>query len=81
MVKLGYSREEIMSKLQSDIEELFIKHNSWLDSLVDYCERYDLEESEVTPYLSPVMIERIKDESLKLNMLKRSNFLEASLPF
>lgn len=81
MVKLGYSREEIMSKLQSDVEVLFIIHDSWLDSLVAYCEQYDLAESEVTPYLSPVMIERIKEESLKLNMLKRSNFSEASLPF
>lgn len=81
MVKLGYSREEIMSKLQNDIEELYKSHNSWLDSVVEYCEKFDLEEIEVTPYLSPVMIERIKEESLKLNMLKRGGFSEASLPF
>ncbi len=81
MVKLGYTREEIMSQLQNDIEELHRNSETWLEAIIEYCTKHDLEESEIIQYLSPVMIERIRSESQKRNLFKRPPIDEVSLPF
>lgn len=80
MVKLGYTREEIMSNLQTQIEKIKQHNETWLESIVEYCQQFDLEETEVLQYLSPVLIDRIKKESLSLHLLK-PNKDEVSLPF
>lgn len=80
MVKLGFSKEEIMSNLQRELEVIRKSTDTWVEAIVDYCQKYDLEESDVIPYISPVILGRIKDEASTLNLIKK-NKEEVSLPF
>ena len=79
MVKLGFSKEEIMSSLQHKVEELYKNCDTWLEAVVEYCQEYDLEETEIAPYLSPVLLERLRSESVNLKRIKSENI--ATLPF
>jgi len=79
MVKLGFSKEEIMSSLQHKVEELYKHCDTWLEAVVEYCQEYDLEETEIAPYLSPVLLERLRSESVNLKRIKTENI--ATLPF
>lgn len=78
MVKLGFTKEEIMSSLQTRVEELRRHSETWLEAISEYCQEFDLEETEVAPYLSPVLIERLRSESINLNRIKKENI--ATLP-
>lgn len=78
MVKLGFSREEIMSSLQHKVEEFYEHSETWLEAIAEYCQEFDLEESEVIPYLSPVLLERLRSESINLKRIKTENI--ATLP-
>lgn len=79
MVKLGFTREEIMSSLQQKVEDLYKNCDTWLEAVAEYCQEYDLEETEVIPYLSPVLLERLRSESVGLKRIKTENI--ATLPF
>ena len=73
MIKLGLTKEEIMSNLQHELEGLKSPSETWLEVIADYCSSYDIEETDIKRYLSPVMIERIRDECEKLNLLKEKH--------
>lgn len=81
MVRLGYSNEEKMSSLQKELESIRQHTETWLEAIVDYCQQYDLEETDVVPYLSPVIKERITEESRKRNLVKKTPGEEVTLPF
>lgn len=79
MVKLGFTKEEIMSNLQHKVEELYRHSETWVEAIVEYCQEFDLDETDVIPYLSPIMLDRLKKEAVLLKRLKRTE--EATLPF
>lgn len=81
MIKLGYSKEEKMLSLQKDLEVRRKHNDTWLEAIVEYCQEYDLEESDVIPFLSPVILDRINEESKRLRLIKNSPGDSVSLPF
>ena len=70
MIKLGLTKEEIMSNLQHELEGLKNPSETWLEVIAGYCGNFDIEETDIKRYLSPVMVQRVRDECEKLNLLK-----------
>jgi hypothetical protein len=77
---IGYKTEEIMLEIQNDVEAKYVLTNSWIDALSEYCIQYDVEETHIVQYLSPVLIKNIKQEAKSLNLIKRDNF-DIEIPF
>jgi hypothetical protein len=77
---IGYKTEEIMLEIQNDVEAKYVLTNSWIDALSEYCIQYDVEETQIVQYLSPVLIKNIKQEAKSLNLIKRDNF-DIEIPF
>ncbi len=77
---IGYKTEEIMLEIQNDVEAKYALTNSWIDALSEYCIQYDVEETQIVQYLSPVLIKNIKQEAKSLNLIKRDNF-DIEIPF
>lgn len=77
---IGYKTEEIMLEIQNDVEAKYVLTNSWIDALSEYCTQYDVEETHIVQYLSPVLIKNIKQEAKSLNLIKRDNF-DIEIPF
>ncbi len=77
---IGYKTEEIMLDIQNEVENNYKKCQSWIESLSEYCVKYDVEEQNIVKYLSPVLTERIKSEARKLNLIKKDKF-DIELPF
>ncbi len=73
MIKLGLTKEEVMSSLQHELEGLKNPAETWLEVIADYCSSHDIEETDIKKYLSPVMLQRIRDECEKLNLLKEKH--------
>lgn len=77
---IGYKTEEIMLEIQNEVELNYKKSQSWIESLAEYCTKYDVEEHNIVKYLSPALVERIKSEAKQLNLIKKDKF-DIELPF
>lgn len=76
-MSLSISNEEKMLAVQNEIEELYQLHDCWTDSIISYCVKYDLEEFEIVPFLSPFLINELRHEAVKNKTIRT----ELELPF
>ena len=58
-----------------EIEELNKKHDSYIDSIVEFCDKSGIEAEDITPLISVPLMEKIKNEAHDMNLLKtKRNF-------
>lgn len=55
---------EKLMEVQTEICSLFDVHESWIEAATAYCEKYDLDEKELIPYLSQYLVDKITDEAI-----------------
>jgi len=48
---------------------------TYMDAIIDVCDRNEVELEEVRRFISPVLKEKIEAEAMKLNFLPRQNTL------
>ena len=51
------------------------KKMTYMDAIIDVCDRNEVELEEVRRFISPVLKEKIEAEAMKLNFLPRQNTL------
>ena len=67
------------SKFAEEIESFVRQHNlSYIDSIVEYCEKNNIDIESVSKLISKPLKERLKCEAMELNFLKKTT--RAKLP-
>lgn len=67
------------SKFAEEIESFVQQHHlSYIDSIVEYCEKNNIDVESVSKLISKPLKERIKCEAMELNFLKKTT--RAKLP-
>lgn len=51
------------------------KKMTYMDAIIDVCDRNEVELEEVRKFVSPVLKEKVEAEAMKLNFLPRQNTL------
>jgi len=67
------------SKFSKMIEEAVVqKKLSYMDAILDICEKNDLEPEDVRKFVSPIIKDKLEAEAMSLNLLPKTNSLDDS---
>ncbi len=67
------------SKFSKMIEEAVVqKKLSYMDAILDICEKNDIEPEDVRKFVSPVIKDKLEAEAMSLNLLPKTNSLDDS---
>ena len=67
------------SKFSKLIEESVIdKKLSYMDAILDICEKNDIEPEDVRKFVSPIIKDKLEAEAMSLNLLPKTNSLDDS---
>ena len=68
------------TKFTKLIEESVIKNKlSYMDSILDICDKNDIDPVDVKKFISPIIKNKVEAEAMALNFLPRENTLDSSL--
>ncbi len=73
--------EDILSKSKFSkmIEEAVVqKKLSYMDAILDICEKNDIEPEDVRKFVSPIIKDKLEAEAMSLNLLPKTNSLDDS---
>jgi hypothetical protein len=61
------------------IEEAVVqKKLSYMDAILDICEKNDIEPEDVRKFVSPIIKDKLEAEAMSLNLLPKTNSLDDS---
>ena len=61
------------------IEEAVVqKKLSYMDAILDICEKNDIEPEDVRKFVSPIIRDKLEAEAMSLNLLPKTNSLDDS---
>ena len=67
------------SKFSKMIEESVVqKKLSYMDAILDICEKNDIEPEDVRKFVSPIIRDKLEAEAMSLNLLPKTNSLDDS---
>ena len=67
------------SKFSKMIEESVVqKKLSYMDAILDICEKNDIEPEDVRKFVSPIIKDKLEAEAMSLNLLPKTNSLDDS---
>ena len=67
------------SKFSKMIEEAVVqKKLSYMDAILDICEKNDIEPEDVRKFVSPIIKDKLEAEAMSLNLLPKTNSLDHS---
>ena len=67
------------SKFSKMIEEAVVKKKlSYMDAILDICEKNDIEPEDVRKFVSPIIKDKLEAEAMSLNLLPKTNSLDDS---
>ena len=67
------------SKFSKMIEESVIdKKLSYMDAILDICEKNNIEPEDVRKFVSPIIKDKLEAEAMSLNLLPKTNSLDDS---
>jgi hypothetical protein len=67
------------SKFSKLIEEAVVqKKLSYMDAILDICEKNDIEPEDVRKFVSPIIKDKLEAEAMSLNLLPKTNSLDDS---
>jgi|TARA_B100000927_G_scaffold6208_1_gene4868 hypothetical protein len=67
------------SKFSKMIEEAVVqKKLSYMDAILDICEKNDIEPEDVRKFVSPIIKDKLEAEAMSLNLLPKTNSLDDS---
>jgi len=67
------------SKFSKMIEEAVVqKKLSYMDAILDICEKNDIEPEDVRKFVSPIIRDKLEAEAMSLNLLPKTNSLDDS---
>lgn len=67
------------SKFGKMIEEAVVqKKLSYMDAILDICEKNDIEPEDVRKFVSPIIKDKLEAEAMSLNLLPKTNSLDDS---
>ena len=65
------------SKFSKMIEEAVVqKKLSYMDAILDICEKNDIEPEDVRKFVSPIIKDKLEAEAMSLNLLPKTNSLD-----
>ena len=68
------------SKFSKMIEEAVVqKKLSYMDAILDICEKNDIEPEDVRKFVSPIIKDKLEAEAISLNLLPKTNSLDDSV--
>lgn len=68
------------TKFTKLIEESVIKNKlSYMDSILDICDKNDIDPVDVKKFISPIIKNKVEAEAMALNFLPKENTLDSSL--
>ena len=68
------------TKFTKLIEESVIKNKlSYMDSILDICDKNDIDPVDVKKFISPIIKTKVEAEAMALNFLPKENTLDSSL--
>ena len=68
------------TKFTKLIEESVTKNKlSYMDSILDICDKNDIDPVDVKKFISPIIKNKVEAEAMALNFLPRENTLDSSL--
>lgn len=69
--------EEDSLKVQNEIQSLVLaKEMTYMDAILFLCEKYSIEPEMIAKFLSKAIIQELKDEGEKLNLLPKTSKLQ-----
>lgn len=67
------------SKFSKMIEESVVqKKLSYMDAILDICEKNNIEPEDVRKFVSPIIKDKLEAEAMSLNLLPKTNSLDDS---
>ena len=67
------------SKFSKMIEEAVVqKKLSYMDAILDICEKNDIDPEDVRKFVSPIIKDKLEAEAMSLNLLPKTNSLDDS---
>ena len=67
------------SKFSKMIEEAVVqKKLSYMDAILDICEKNNIEPEDVRKFVSPIIRDKLEAEAMSLNLLPKTNSLDDS---
>ena len=67
------------SKFSKMIEESVVqKKLSYMDAILDICDKNDIEPEDVRKFVSPIIKDKLEAEAMSLNLLPKTNSLDDS---
>jgi len=67
------------SKFSKMIEESVVqKKLSYMDAILDICDKNDIEPEDVRKFVSPIIRDKLEAEAMSLNLLPKTNSLDDS---
>ena len=67
------------SKFSKMIEEAVVqKKLSYMDAILDICEKNNIEPEDVRKFVSPIIKDKLEAEAMSLNLLPKTNSLDES---
>ena len=67
------------SKFSKMIEEAVVqKKLSYMDAILDICEKNNIEPEDVRKFVSPIIKDKLEAEAMSLNLLPKTNSLDDS---
>ena len=67
------------SKFSKMIEDAVVKKKlSYMDAILDNCEKNDIEPEDVRKFVSPIIKDKLEAEAMSLNLLPKTNSLDDS---
>ena len=57
-------------------KNVLIQKNSYMDVILDLCEKHEIDPEDVKKFLSAPVIEKIEGEAMLLNLIPRGNQLD-----
>ena len=67
------------SKFSKMIEEAVVqKKLSYMDAILDICDKNDIEPEDVRKFVSPIIKDKLEAEAMSLNLLPKTNSLDDS---
>ena len=67
------------SKFSKMIEEAVVqKRLSYMDAILDICDKNDIEPEDVRKFVSPIIKDKLEAEAMSLNLLPKTNSLDDS---
>tara|TARA_Y100000310_G_scaffold277842_1_gene295897 strand:+ start:508 stop:744 length:237 start_codon:yes stop_codon:yes gene_type:complete len=67
------------SKFSKMIEEAVVKKKlSYMDAILDICEKNNIEPEDVRKFVSPIIKDKLEAEAMSLNLLPKTNSLDDS---